>query len=293
MKCKEKSYHALVIIILLVMLALNLLSFFKKDSVLKLETIKVGWVENMEAVQKLYKSDSYIAQQTAAIDQALSQLPAEDIVTKLTGNEENMEENLNEENIENDNELVEVNKDMISSLNEIKKSWIIQWDKNARFTILEYSELMCPYCKRQSNQWTIDTVLKKYPNDVNTIFRSFIVHAPAAKLAEGIECVNELDAKKHHDFIKNAFAKNGTLTTDILVGIADDLWINDDDMQKCLDSGKYSDSVSKQTTEGRNLFGVTGTPGNVIIDKETGKFVLIPGAYPPEKFIEEIEKLKK
>jgi len=30
----------------------------------------------------------------------------------------------------------------------------------------------------------------------------------------------------------------------------------------------------------------------VIIDKETGKFVLIPGAYPPEKFIEEIEKMK-
>jgi thioredoxin-related protein len=37
---------------------------------------------------------------------------------------------------------------------------------------------------------------------------------------------------------------------------------------------------------------VTGTPGNVIIDKQTGKFVLIPGAYPAEKFVEEIEKMK-
>jgi thioredoxin-related protein len=40
------------------------------------------------------------------------------------------------------------------------------------------------------------------------------------------------------------------------------------------------------------LFGVSGTPGNVIVDKQTGKFILIPGAYPPEKFIEEIEKMK-
>jgi len=40
------------------------------------------------------------------------------------------------------------------------------------------------------------------------------------------------------------------------------------------------------------LFGVSGTPGNVIIDNESGEFVLIPGAYPMEKFEEEIENLK-
>ena len=40
------------------------------------------------------------------------------------------------------------------------------------------------------------------------------------------------------------------------------------------------------------MFGISGTPGNVIIDRETWKFVVIPWAYPVEKFVEEIEKLK-
>lgn len=293
MKCKEKSYHALVIIILLVMLALNLLSFFKKDSARNLETIKVGWIENMEAVQKLYKSDSYIAQQTVAIDQALTQIPAEEVVVEPTDDEVNVEENLDEENVENNNEPVEVNNDILASLAEIKASAVLHGEKDARFTILEYSELLCPYCKRQSDQGTIDTVIEKFDGEVNAAFRNFIVHAPAGKLGEAIECVAELEPKKSHDFIKNAFAKDGTLNTEILVEVADDLWVDEGDMQKCLDTGKYTETVANQTSEGRNLFGVTGTPGNVIIDGETGKFVLIPGAYPAEKLIEEIEKLKK
>jgi protein-disulfide isomerase len=181
---------------------------------------------------------------------------------------------------------------MITSFNKIKESTVLQGDKDARFTILEYSELLCPYCKRQSDQGTISAVIKEHPEEVNAAFRNFIVHAPAAKLAEGIECVSELDAKKHHEFIEAAFAHNGSLNTDELVRIANDLGIDNDDMKECLDSNKYTETVANQTTEGRNLFGVTGTPGNVIIDGETGKFVLIPGAYPAEKFIEEIEKMK-
>jgi predicted DsbA family dithiol-disulfide isomerase len=44
--------------------------------------------------------------------------------------------------------------------------------------------------------------------------------------------------------------------------------------------------------QGNQLFGVNGTPGNVIIDRETGKFELISGAYPVESFVEAINKMK-
>lgn len=296
MKCNEKNYNILVIIILLIMLVLNVLSFFKKDSARNLETIKVGWVENMEAVQKLYKSDSYISQQSAAIDQALSQVGLNVDTTEPTDVDNNIGDTNNIEdvnNVEDTNVWGDVNQEMIDNLGNIKSSAIIHGDENARFTILEYSELLCPYCKRQSDQWTINSVLEKYPSEVNSIFRNFIVHAPAAKLAEGILCVGELWwDKKYFDFIEDAFAHQGTLDTDAIVDIADDLWVKEKDMRSCLDSGKYTNEVTQQTAEGRNLFGVTWTPGNVIIDKLTGKFVLIPGAYPPEKFIEEIDKMK-
>jgi hypothetical protein len=73
MEFKKKNY-LLVLIILLVMFVLNLLSFFKTDTSWELETLKVGGSDNMKLVQQLYESESYIAQQTAAIDQALAQI---------------------------------------------------------------------------------------------------------------------------------------------------------------------------------------------------------------------------
>lgn len=282
MTCKKNNVNVLILLVLLVMLVLNLLIFFKKDAAWQLETIKVWGPENMKAVQELYQSETYVAQQTAAIDQALAQLPAEEV---------NVDENM-EENTEENNEPTKSNDDMISKVNEIKNSAVVHGNKDARFTILEYSELLCPYCKRQSDQGTIDSVLEEYPEDVNAIFRNFIVHGAAAKLGEGIECVGELwEWNDHHDFIKNTFATDGTVTEDVLINVAKDLWIDGDAMKECLDSGRYTQTVQDQTQEWRNLFGVSGTPGNVIVDNESGEFVLIPGAYPPEKFIEEIEKM--
>jgi hypothetical protein len=92
MKCNKNNYHLLVIVVLAVMLVLSILSFFRKDSARNLETTKVGGVENMATVQELYKSDSYKAQQSAAIDQALAQINTEiDLGTELTDIEENIE----------------------------------------------------------------------------------------------------------------------------------------------------------------------------------------------------------
>jgi hypothetical protein len=49
--------------------------------------------------------------------------------------------------------------------------------------------LLCPYCKRQSDNGTINTVIENYEGEVNALFRNFIVHGAAAKLGEGIACV--------------------------------------------------------------------------------------------------------
>ena len=292
----KKNYYVIVIAILLIMLILNVLSFFKKDSAWNLETIKVWGVENMELVKELYNSESYKAQQGAAIDQALAQINMaegqvnENILDNLSWEMED----LNEEN----NEEVELtdwneNNEMMSILEEIKASTPIHGDKNARFTILEYSEFLCPYCKRQSDQGTINSVLEEYPTEVNAVFRNFIVHGAAAKLWEGIVCAWELGTEKEYfNLIEEAFAYEWNINVDSLLDIADKVWLNKKDMEKCIEEGRYTEEVNNQSSEWRQLFGVSGTPGNVIIDKNTGKFVLIPGAYPPEKFIEEIENLK-
>jgi protein-disulfide isomerase len=62
---------------------------------------------------------------------------------------------------------------------------------------------------------------------------------------------------------------------------------------QCLSSEKYASAVTATTEEGRTLFGVNGTPGNVIVDNQKGTFTLIAGAYPIEEFQKTIDALLK
>jgi predicted DsbA family dithiol-disulfide isomerase len=41
-----------------------------------------------------------------------------------------------------------------------------------------------------------------------------------------------------------------------------------------------------------SIFGVNGTPGNVIIDRENGNYIVVSGAYPVEDFVNAINELK-
>jgi len=273
MSKKCNLWAIIAIVILWLILLLNIANLFKKDA-RTLETLKVGWSSNMKKIEQLYSSPEYISQQTMSIDQALSQM--------------NIDENLNNNWL--DDALV--SETIINKLEEIKSSGVDYGAESARFTILEYSELLCPYCKRHSEQWTIEEVIKKYPDEVNTIFRNFIVHSQAAKLWEVVECVWELKREVKHDFIKKAFTIDEWIDLDALINVAWQFWINKNTLMECVDSNRYTQEVNNQTSEWRNLFGINGTPGNVIIDRETGKIVVIPGAYPVEKFIEEIENLK-
>ena len=43
---------------------------------------------------------------------------------------------------------------------------------------------------------------------------------------------------------------------------------------------------------GTDLFGITWTPGNVLVNTETLEYEIISGAYPATAFIELIDRLK-
>jgi len=45
-------------------------------------------------------------------------------------------------------------------------------------------------------------------------------------------------------------------------------------------------------SQASSLFGVSGTPGNVIIDRDTGNYRLVSGALPVEEFVSAINELK-
>ena len=82
----------------------------------------------------------------------------------------------------------------------------IRGDENARFTIVEYTELLCPYCQRHSQQGTINSVIEQFPGEVNSVSRHFIIHGDEAlQLASAMECVAELNPAAYHATFEEAF----------------------------------------------------------------------------------------
>ena len=63
-------------------------------------------------------------------------------------------------------------------------------------------------------------------------------------------------------------------------------------LQSCIEESRYADAVNEMMNQGNQLFGVNGTPGNVIVDRENGNYILVSGAYPVDEFVNAINEYK-
>ena len=161
----------------------------------------------------------------------------------------------------------------------------IRGSKDAKITLIEYSDLECPFCK--SFHSTMQEVLKTYGDKVRWVYRHFPLsfHANAQKEAEASECVAELGGNdkfwKYADLIFEKTTSNGTgFALDKLGPLAQEVGVNQAEFQKCLDLGKYTKLVQDQISDG-TTGGVTGTPSTFIVDAK-GNSQIIVGAQPIE-----------
>lgn len=132
--------------------------------------------------------------------------------------------------------------------------------KNAKVTIVEYSDFECPFCGRAHP--TVKQVLDTYKDDVRIVYRHFPLsfHAQAQKAAEASECA--ADQGKFWEFHDLVFENQDLLQGGVpqLKKWAAELRLNTSKFNSCLDSGEKADKVQSQADEGAAL-GVTGTPG--------------------------------
>jgi len=159
-------------------------------------------------------------------------------------------------------------------------------NQGAKVSIIEFSDVECPFCQRQTNNGTLDQVMVKYGDDVNVVFAHFplSIHSYAEKANESLECAAELGGEDAFFAYKKAlFAKGGQPTMDVIKAVSTEQGLDVTKMEECVTSGKYAQKVADEMNFGRKL-GVTGTPGNIVMNNETGEFVSVPGAVPPQAF---------
>jgi protein-disulfide isomerase len=141
-------------------------------------------------------------------------------------------------------------------------------DPNAKVTIVEFSDLQCPFCKRYLDE-THEQLKEKYidTGKVKFAFRHYpltSIHPNAQISSEAAECANEQG--KFWEYHDKVFAEQDTWSpltqtdvTNALIGYAGDLGLNTDQFRSCVESEKYKDKVNEDLEAG-NLVQVDGTP---------------------------------
>ena len=232
-------------------------------------------------MNKVYQSEAYVEYATQQAEQAESYfgLAWDDTATADFEDEDTTD-------------ITTWGDDIKAVVEDMLASSPIRWDENARFTIIEYTELHCPYCQRHSQEGTINSVIEQFPGEVNSISKHFIIHwEDALNLAAAMECVAELRPEVYHETFDKAFEAY-PVDMDGLISIATGLGVDQSALQTCVDEWRYVQAVNDMMNQGNQLFGVNGTPGNVIIDRETGNYRLVSGAYPVDEFVNAINELK-
>lgn len=162
--------------------------------------------------------------------------------------------------------------------------------RDARIFLIEYSDIDCPFCKRFHP--TAQQVVDAYPDQVAWVYRHFPLaqlHPDAPKKAEAVECAADQQGEEGFwKFLDKLIEATGTL--DDVPQLAQSVGLNGSQIKTCLDSGKYTSKVDSHQQSGIKA-GVTGTPGNILLDTQTGKTQLIPGAVPFEQLKSSIDQM--
>ena len=129
--------------------------------------------------------------------------------------------------------------------------------KNAKITLVEFSDFQCPYCYKASKE--LDAVLAAYPTQVKLIFKQFPLdmHSQAAQAARAaIAAHDQGKFWQMHDLM---FAGRADLSRNSLMAMAQKAGLDMKKFAADLDSPQTRQIVAKDQADGDNA-GVEGTP---------------------------------
>jgi protein-disulfide isomerase len=167
---------------------------------------------------------------------------------------------------------------------------------DAKISLIEYSDFECPYC--QAFHATPEKIVERYQGQVNWVYRHFPLafHNPIAQsTAEASECVTELGGNEAFWLFTDALYRRGPVgdesraLTDKLA-LVEKLGLDQAKFSECLNSERYSARVQEDLEEGSRI-GISGTPGTVVLNNESGAVRLVSGAVPLESLAEAIEQV--
>lgn len=167
---------------------------------------------------------------------------------------------------------------------------------DADIILVEYSDYQCPFCAQHHP--TVEKLMSEYGKDgkLAWVYRHYPLssHDRAQISAEAAECTTSLsdDPAAFWKFSAEVFKNQpASLTDSALEKIAEDLGVDAEEYNKCLDEGRFTQDVQDDKEDGDLIQEVDpgfGTPYNILIRKD-GLQVPLSGAQPYEIFKQVID----
>ena len=164
--------------------------------------------------------------------------------------------------------------------------------ENARVTVEEYSDFQCPYCARAAQ--TMDPKIEEeYVADgrVKLVFQHHaFIGQESIWAAEAAECANDQGKfwDYHDKLFENQKGENeGAFSIDNLKRFAEELGLDTQAFNQCLDSHEHEDLVKAETEDALKK-GIQSTPTFVIGEQTVDG----PGSYNDLKKVIEAELRK-
>jgi len=111
-------------------------------------------------------------------------------------------------------------------------------NSKAEIVIIEYSDLLCPYCKRHYNNRTLENIVEA-DDSVALVFKNMPIkslHPTAPVGAKWVECAGKLGGTKaYYEFLDAAFAEDQFTSSNVLA-IANKLWLNESEFTECFNN---------------------------------------------------------
>ena len=142
----------------------------------------------------------------------------------------------------------------------------VKGNKNAKVTIIEYSDFECPFCGRFYSQ-TLGQLEKEYidTGKAKLAYKHLPLpfHPDAQKAAEASECAGEIGGNDGfwdmHDAIFDSMAIQAGIAVPDLKRMAGKIGLDQGKFDSCLDNGDMASKVQAHAAEAAKL-GASGTP---------------------------------
>lgn len=209
------------------------------------------------------------------------------------------------ENLKKTNpDYIEIIKNKInnSKIEEIKtlsieEIWVLQdtspilWDKSSDYSIIEFSDFDCKYCKKLHNENNISIILEKNPK-WNYIFKNMINYSntDAILASRYWKCIeNKWWSDMYFSFISEMF-KNTNLES--INSFINEKKLNDIEIKDCIDSENTSMSLEKEFWQWVYLW-IKSTPSTVLINNNSWEYNIIEWTLTQEELENKINSFSK